>query len=59
MDFVDLMAGKRTEKPAENRLDDGAGVCRGKSVGGERENDRRQSRAGDQERIQEGVNGTR
>jgi len=39
MDFVDLMAGKRTEKPAEDRLDDGAGVCRRKSISGEREND--------------------
>src|SRR2546429_1427253 len=40
MHFVNLMAGKRREKPAESRLDDGAGVCGGKSVGGERENDR-------------------
>src|SRR5882757_10489668 len=41
MEFVNLMAGKRTEKPTESRLDDGAGVCGGKSVSGERENDRR------------------
>src|SRR2546430_12369795 len=41
MDFVNLMAGKRTEKPAENRVDDGAGVCGRKSVSGGRENDRR------------------
>src|SRR5258707_15771006 len=40
MDFVNLMAGKRTEKPTESRLDNGAGVCRGKSVSRERENDR-------------------
>src|SRR5207302_5430982 len=40
MDFVDLMAGKRREKPSESRLDDGAGVCGRKSVSGERENDR-------------------